>query len=305
MREQKHQITWSLPTRYSRLIAAPQLAMRAERAVMRSVGSSSRWPDRVRVRRRSTARGHVTVLTTRPRPARRNPRQWWWPWRRRVPTGVAPGGSTAARAGWSGPRWRHRWRPSASRPEGPRASPRGCPPTPHRGRRASCRGGPRTPLSGLRWRAATWAPLAVTVTSRTTRTPGAATWRSGCARSAGSVRIRARDELQDSAARVRIPGDAALASATTGPPMSGRPACHAMSRGTAWRSQALRGKALRIAEYEFRRSFYRPSGRLCADCHSAQRPVGVAALCARRRSGRIWLQPRAGCGTAACAFTLP
>src|SRR5262245_20407357 len=26
-----------------------------------------------------------------PRPARRNPRQWWWPWRPRVFTGVAPG----------------------------------------------------------------------------------------------------------------------------------------------------------------------------------------------------------------------
>lgn len=26
-----------------------------------------------------------------PRPARRNPRQWWWPWRPRVSTGVAPG----------------------------------------------------------------------------------------------------------------------------------------------------------------------------------------------------------------------
>ena len=26
-----------------------------------------------------------------PRPARRSPRQWWWPWRPRVSTGVAPG----------------------------------------------------------------------------------------------------------------------------------------------------------------------------------------------------------------------
>jgi hypothetical protein len=26
-----------------------------------------------------------------PRPARRNPGQWWWPWRPRVSTGVAPG----------------------------------------------------------------------------------------------------------------------------------------------------------------------------------------------------------------------
>ena len=48
------------------------------------------------------------------------------------PRGLRPGGSTAARDGWSGPRWRCRRRPSpsTSRSGVPRASPRGCPPTP-------------------------------------------------------------------------------------------------------------------------------------------------------------------------------
>jgi Pyridoxamine 5'-phosphate oxidase len=71
---------------------------------------------------------------------------------------------------------------------------------------------------------------------------------SGCARSAGSVRIRARDELQASAACVRIPRDAPLASAAMRPPMSGRPACHVMSRCIARRGRALPGEALRIAD---------------------------------------------------------
>jgi hypothetical protein len=71
---------------------------------------------------------------------------------------------------------------------------------------------------------------------------------SGCAWSAGSVRIRARDDLRASAACVRIPRDAPVASAAISPPVSGRPACHVMSRCVARRRGALPGEALLLAD---------------------------------------------------------
>ena len=55
------------------------------------------------------------------------------------------------------------------------------------------------PLNGSRWPAATWAPRVVTVTSRTTRTPGGRMWRSGCVRSTGSARTRAQGKPRGNA----------------------------------------------------------------------------------------------------------
>jgi hypothetical protein len=64
--------------------------------------------------------------------------------------------------------------------------------------RSSARRNP-IPPSGWRWPAATLAGRAVTGTSPATRTPGGKTWRSGCAQSTGSARIRAGDNPKGSA----------------------------------------------------------------------------------------------------------
>ncbi len=79
-------------------------------------------------------------------------RQWWWPCRPRTPPGVAPGrvhcgtgrlvGPQVAFPSASKRQYQQAWRPLDGCPRRhrrSRASPRGCPPTPRRGRRASCR----------------------------------------------------------------------------------------------------------------------------------------------------------------------